>query len=320
MGLGHDHGHGHGVTAGAANSRRLAVVLGMMLAVAVVQVVGAALSDSLALLADAGHTVTDSFGVALALVAVWIAARPATSRRTFGYQRAEILAAAVNALVLFVLCGFIVVEAVERLRAPADVSGPGMIAVAAFGLVMNIGALLVLRSGARASLNVKGAYLEVLSDALASVGVIAGGVVVWLTGWDRVDTLVSLGIAAIIVPRAWSLLREAVHILLEATPQGMDLSEVRDHLLGHPAVLDVHDLHAWTITSGVPVMSAHVVVAEEHLRDSGRMLDELHECLTGHFDVRGRHRHTPRAVTMQDGPSACHDRNPLAHLPAPRNV
>ncbi|WDZ92195.1 cation diffusion facilitator family transporter [Nocardiopsis sp. HUAS JQ3] len=285
MGLGHDHGHGHGVTAGAANSRRLAVVLGMMLAVAAVQVVGAALSDSLALLADAGHTVTDSFGVALALVAVWIAARPATSRRTFGYQRAEILAAAVNALVLFVLCGFIVVEAVERLRAPADVSGPGMIAVAAFGLVMNIGALLVLRSGARASLNVKGAYLEVLSDALASVGVIAGGVVVWLTGWDRVDTLVSLGIAAIIVPRAWSLLREAVHILLEATPQGMDLSEVRDHLLGHPAVLDVHDLHAWTITSGVPVMSAHVVVAEEHLRDSGRMLDELHECLTGHFDV-----------------------------------
>lgn len=285
MGLGHDHGHAHGVTAGAANSRRLAVVLGMMLVVAVVQVVGAAFSDSLALLADAGHTVTDSFGVALALVAVWIAARPATSRRTFGYQRAEILAAAVNALVLFVLCGFIVVEAVERLRTPADVSGPGMIAVAAFGLVMNIGALFVLRSGARASLNVKGAYLEVMGDALASAGVIAGGVVVWLTGWDRVDTLVSLGVAAIIVPRAWALLREAVHVLLEATPQGMDLSEVRDHLLGHPAVLDVHDLHAWTITSGVPVMSAHVVVAEEHLRDGGRMLDELHACLTGHFDV-----------------------------------
>ncbi|PDP86951.1 cation transporter [Glycomyces fuscus] len=285
MGLGHGHDHGHGATAGAANSRRLAVVLGMMLVVAVVQVLGAAFSGSLALLADAGHTVTDSFGVALALVAVWIAARPATSRRTFGYQRAEILAAAVNALVLFVLCGFIVVEAVERLRAPADVSGPGMIAVAAFGLVVNIGALFVLRAGARASLNVKGAYLEVMGDALASAGVIAGGVVVWVTGWDRVDTLVSLGIAAIIVPRAWSLLREAVHILLEATPQGMDLSEVRDHLLGHPAVLDVHDLHAWTITSGVPVMSAHVVVAEEHLRDSGRMLDELHACLTGHFDV-----------------------------------
>ncbi|MFJ9553158.1 cation diffusion facilitator family transporter [Nocardiopsis sp. NPDC101807] len=285
MGAGHGHGHGHAITAGAANSGRLALVLAMMVAVAAVQVVGAAYSGSLALLADAGHTVTDSFGVALALAAVWIASRPATSRRTFGYQRAEILAAAVNALVLFLLCGFIVVEAVDRLRSPAEVSGPGMVAVAAFGLVANIAALFVLRSGAKDSLNVKGAYLEVMSDALASVGVIVGGVAVWLTGWGRIDTLVSLGIAAVIVPRAWSLLREAVHILLEATPEGMDLTEVRDHLLGHPAVLDVHDLHAWTITSGVPVMSAHVVVAEEHLRDTGRMLDELHACLTGHFDV-----------------------------------
>ncbi|MEE2035852.1 cation diffusion facilitator family transporter [Nocardiopsis sp. CT-R113] len=285
MGAGHGHGHGHGITAGAANSGRLALVLAMMLTVAVVQVAGAAYSDSLALLADAGHTVTDSFGVALALAAVWIAARPATSKRTFGYQRAEILAAAVNALVLFLLCGFIVMEAVDRLRSPSEVSGPGMVAVAAFGLVANIAALFVLRSGAKESLNVKGAYLEVMSDALASVGVIVGGIVVWTTGWGQVDTLVSLGIAAIIVPRAWALLREAVHILLEATPKGMDLKEVRDHLLGHPAVLDVHDLHAWTITSGVPVMSAHVVVAEEHLRDSGRMLDELRACLTGHFDV-----------------------------------
>lgn len=283
--MGAGHAHGHGITAGAANSKRLAVVLGMMLTVAVVQVLGAAFGDSLALLADAGHTVTDSFGVALSLFAVWVAGRPATSKRTFGYQRAEILAAAVNALALFVLCGFIVVEAVERLRSPADVSGPTVVAVAAFGLAVNVGALFVLRSGARASLNVRGAYLEVLSDALASLGVIVGGAVIWATGWARVDTLVSLGIAAIIVPRAWSLLREAVHVLLEATPKDMDLSEVREHLLGHPSVLDVHDLHAWTITSGVPVMSAHVVVAEEHLRDSGRMLDELRACLTGHFDV-----------------------------------
>ncbi|GAA1464537.1 cation diffusion facilitator family transporter [Nocardiopsis exhalans] len=282
MGAGHDHGP---ITAGAANSRKLALVLGMMLVVAAVQVTGAAFSGSLALLADAGHTVTDSFGVALALAAVWIAARPATSKRTFGFQRAEILAAAVNAIVLFALCAFIVVEAVDRLREPAAVSGLGMVVVAAFGLVMNIVALLILRSGAKESLNVKGAYLEVMSDALASVGVITGGLIVWLTGWQQADTLVSLGIAAIIVPRAWSLLKEAVHILLEATPKGMDLNQVREHLMGHPAVIDVHDLHAWTITSGVPVMSAHVVVAEEDLRDSGRMLDELHECLTGHFDV-----------------------------------
>ncbi|MEU3019176.1 MULTISPECIES: cation diffusion facilitator family transporter [unclassified Nocardiopsis] len=282
MGAGHDHGP---ITAGAANKGRLALVLGMMLTVAVVQVTGAAFSGSLALLADAGHTVTDSLGVALALAAVWIAARPATSKRTFGFQRAEILAAAVNAIVLFALCAFIVSEAINRFREPAEVSGPGMIAVASFGLVMNIAAMFVLRSGAQESLNVKGAYLEVMSDALASVGVIVGGLIVWLTGWQQADTLVSLGIAAIIVPRAWSLLREAVHVLLEATPKGMDLSEVREHLMGHPAVIDVHDLHAWTITSGVPVMSAHVVVSEEDLRDTGRMLDELHECLTGHFDV-----------------------------------
>ncbi|GAB3744430.1 cation diffusion facilitator family transporter [Nocardiopsis nanhaiensis] len=282
MGAGHDHG---AVTAGAANKKRLALVLGMMLIVAAVQVIGAVFSGSLALLADAGHTVTDSFGIALALAAVWIAAKPATSKRTFGYQRAEILAAAVNAIVLFVLCGFIVVEAVDRLREPTEVAGLGMVAVAGFGLVMNIAGLFILRSGAKESLNVKGAYLEVMSDALASVGVIAGGLIVWLTDWQQADTLVSLGIAAIIVPRAWSLLKEAVHILLEATPKGMDLAEVREHLLNHPAVLDVHDLHAWTITSGVPVMSAHVVVAEEDLQDTGMMLDQLHECLTGHFDV-----------------------------------
>ncbi|MEV2277975.1 cation diffusion facilitator family transporter [Nocardiopsis sp. NPDC049922] len=284
MGAGHGHGHGT-MTAGAANSRRLALALGLMLTVAVIQVGGALVSGSLALLADAGHTATDSFGVALALAAVWIATRPATTKRTFGFQRAEILAAAVNALALFALCGFIVIEAVDRLRSPAEVSGPGVVLVAGVGLVANIVALLVLRSGAEESLNVRGAYVEVMSDALASVGVIVGGVVLWLTGWSRIDTLISLAIAAIIVPRAWSLLKEAVHILLEATPRGMDLGEVREHLLGHPAVVDVHDLHAWTITSGVPVMSAHVVVDEERLRDSGRMLDELHTCLTGHFDV-----------------------------------
>ncbi|WP_017599718.1 cation diffusion facilitator family transporter [Nocardiopsis lucentensis] len=284
MGAGHGHGHG-AMTAGAANSKRLALALGLMLTVAVVQVSGAVFSGSLALLADAGHTATDSFGVGLALAAVWIATRPATSKRTFGFQRAEILAAAVNALALFGLCGFIVIEAVDRLRSPAEVSGPGVVLVAGIGLVANVVALFVLRSGAEESLNVRGAYVEVLSDALASVGVIVGGVVLWLTGWSRIDTLISLAIAAVIVPRAWALLKEAVHILLEATPRGMDLAEVRDHLLDHPAVVDVHDLHAWTITSGVPVMSAHVVVDEEHLRDSGRMLDELHTCLTGHFDV-----------------------------------
>ncbi|WP_067970653.1 cation diffusion facilitator family transporter [Nocardiopsis trehalosi] len=284
MGHGHGHGHGH-ATAAAAHRGRLALVLGMMLTVAAVQVVGALFSDSLALLADAGHTVTDSFGVALALFAVWIAARPPSAVRTFGCQRAEVLAAAVNALVLFALCAFVVLEAVRRLQDPQPVAGLGMVAVAGFGLAVNVAALFVLRSARRESLNVRGAYLEVLSDAVASLGVVVGGAVIWATGWERADSLISLGIAAFIVPRAWSLLREAVHVLLEAAPRDIDLAQVRDHLLGRPGVLDVHDLHAWTITSGIPVMSAHVVVEDARLADAGRLLDELHACLSGHFDV-----------------------------------
>jgi cobalt-zinc-cadmium efflux system protein len=253
-----------------------------------IQRLGRALADPTRcrlLLADAGHTVTDSFGVALALFAVWIAARPPSAVRTFGCQRAEVLAAAVNALVLFALCAFVVLEAVRRLQDPQPVAGLGMVAVAGFGLAVNVAALFVLRSARRESLNVRGAYLEVLSDAVASLGVVVGGAVIWATGWERADSLISLGIAAFIVPRAWSLLREAVHVLLEAAPRDIDLAQVRDHLLGRPGVLDVHDLHAWTITSGIPVMSAHVVVEDARLADAGRLLDELHACLSGHFDV-----------------------------------
>ncbi|MFD0773505.1 cation diffusion facilitator family transporter [Streptomonospora algeriensis] len=284
MGMGHGHGHSRS-TAATANRGRLAIALVLMLSVAAVQLIGAAASGSLALLADAGHTVTDSFGVLLALSAIWIAGRPADAERTFGLQRAEILAAAVNALTLFALCGFIAYEAVRRLFEPHPVAGPWVMAVAALGLAANVAALLVLRAGQGASLNVRGAYLEVMGDALASVGVLLGGAVIWLTGWERVDSLISLGIAALIVPRAWALLREAVHVLLESTPRHVDLEEVRDHLMRQSGVIDVHDLHAWTITSGIPVMSAHVVVEEHLLADAGRLLDDLHACLSGHFDV-----------------------------------
>ncbi|MBB6170583.1 cobalt-zinc-cadmium efflux system protein [Nocardiopsis mwathae] len=284
--MGHGHGHGHGqMTAGAANRGRLAIVLAMMMTVAVIQVIGAIATGSLALLADAGHTVADSFGVALALVAVWIAARPPSLKRTFGFQRAEVLAAAINALVLMGLCAFIIIEAIDRLANPRPVAGLGVMAVAAFGLVMNIIALFMLRSGQKESLNVRGAYLEVMGDAMASVGVLAAGAIIWFTGWERTDSIVSLLIAMVIIPRAWNLMREAVHVLLEATPRDMDLNEVREHLLRQPGVIDVHDLHAWTITSGIPVMSAHVVVEEDRLADSGRILDDLHRCLSGHFDV-----------------------------------
>ncbi|KII00022.1 cation transporter [Streptomonospora alba] len=283
---GHSHGHGHGrTTAATANRGRLTIALALMVSVAVVQLIGAAFSGSLALLADAGHTVTDSFGVVLALSAIWIANRPASAERTFGMQRAEILAAAVNALALFALCGFIAYEAVRRLFDPHPVAGPWVMAVAGLGLAANIVALLVLRAGQGQSLNVRGAYLEVMGDALASIGVLVGGAVIWITGWEHVDSLISLGIAAVIVPRAWALLREAVHVLLESTPRHVDLEEVRDHLMRQSGVIDVHDLHAWTITSGIPVMSAHVVVEERLLADAGRVLDDLHACLSGHFDV-----------------------------------
>lgn len=284
MGAGHGHGHADR-TAAAAHRGRLATVLAMMILVSAAQLAGSHASGSLALLADAGHSLTDSFGIVLALFAVWLASRPSSPRRTFGLQRAEILAAALNALLLFGLCAFVGYEAVRRLFDPQPVTGPIMVAVAGFGLVVNLVALVLLRRGQRESLNVRGAYLEVFGDMLTSLGVIVAAVVIWTTGWERADALVSLVIAAVIVPRAWSLLSEAVHVLLEATPRNVDLDTVRTHLLAQPGVVDVHDLHAWTITSGVPVMSAHVVVEDDRLADCGRILDDLHACLAGHFDV-----------------------------------
>lgn len=282
MGSGHDHGS---KTAAHAHRGQLGLVLGMMLFVGAAQIAGSYYSGSLALLADAGHSLTDSFGIALALFAIWLAGRPSSTQRTFGLQRAEILAAAVNAMALFGLCAFVAYQAIQRLFDPQPVTGPVMVAVAAFGLVVNVAALILLNRGQKESLNLRGAYLEVLGDMLTSIGVIAAAIIIWLTGWHQADSIVSLLIAVIIVPRAWKLLSEAVHILLEATPRNVDLEQVRDHLLTQPGVIDVHDLHAWTITSGVPVMSAHVVVEDGRLADCGQILDDLHACLAGHFDV-----------------------------------
>lgn len=281
------HGHGHGHTAAAGHRGRLAIVLVLTTSVLVVEVVGAIASGSLALLADAGHMATDAAGVALALFAIWMAGKPASARRTFGFQRAEILAAAINAVLLLGLSGYILIEAVRRLTEPEQVAGPVMLVTAAFGLVANAIGLWLLRKGQAQSINLRGAYLEVLGDLLGSVAVIVGAVVIMLTGWTYVDVIISVVIALLILPRTWKLLREAVDILLEAVPKNVDLDEVRKHLLETPGVTDVHDLHAWTITSGVPVMSAHVVVEDLALAngDCGKLLDRLHECLAGHFDV-----------------------------------
>lgn len=284
---GHGHSHGPSVSAGAGHRGRLIAVLAVTFGVLVLEVIGAALTGSLALLADAGHMATDVAGILLAVLAVTFASRPATPERTFGYYRLEILAAVLNAVLLIGVALFILFEAWQRWSDPPEVAGGLMLAFATVGLVANVAGLALLRSGAKVSLNVRGAYLEVLGDMLGSVAVIAAAVVIAVTGWVRADVVASVLVALMILPRTWSLLREATDILLEATPRGVDLAAVREHILNTPGVLDAHDLHAWMITSGMPVLSVHVVVADDVLADGGggRVLDALGDCLAHHFDV-----------------------------------
>jgi len=287
-GQGHGHGHGHPVSVAGAHRGRLLLVLLLTATVLVAELVGSVLTGSLALLADAGHMFTDVAGILLAVLAVTFAARPATLQRTFGYYRLEILAAVVNAVLLFGVAGYILWEAWQRWTSTPPVEAGLMLAFACVGLVSNGVALVLLRRGAQESINVRGAYLEVLGDLLGSVAVIAAALVIAATGWVRADAVASVAVALMILPRTWALLREAVDVLLEATPRGVDLGEVRDHILEAPGVIGAHDLHAWTITSGQPVLSVHVVVAEEVLADGGgaRLLDLLSACLVGHFDVQ----------------------------------
>lgn len=280
-------GHPHGTTAAGRHRGRMLVVLALTLAVVAVQVVGGLASRSLALLADAGHMLTDATGISIALVASVLAARPATPERTFGLQRAEVLAALANAGLLTAVAVWVLVSAVRRWDDPPEVATGLMLTLAVVGALANVVGLLLLRSGARESVNVRGAYLEVLGDLLGSLAVVVAGVVIAVTGWYRADVVASALIALMILPRAWSLLREVVDVLLEATPRGVDLDTVRAQIRTVRGVVDVHDLHAWTITSGVPVLSAHVVVDEECIARgrSGEVLDDLAACLAGDWDV-----------------------------------
>jgi cobalt-zinc-cadmium efflux system protein len=275
------------VSAGAQNRGRLLVVLAITTTVLVAELVGARITGSLALLADAGHMFTDVAGILLAVLAVTFAARPATAERTFGYYRLEILAAVVNAVLLLGVAIYILIEAWNRWVREPQVEGGAMLVFAVVGLLANVVGLLVLRAGSKDSLNVRGAYLEVLGDTLGSVAVIAAAAVIAVTGWVRADVVASVAVSLMILPRTWTLLREAVDVLLEATPRGVDLEQVRQHLLDVPGVLAAHDLHAWTITSGLPVLSVHVVVTDEAPADGGfgRFLDTFADCLAGHFDL-----------------------------------
>ncbi|KUN38131.1 cation transporter [Streptomyces longwoodensis] len=290
MGAGHDHGHTHapaGGTAAAAHRGRLRAALGITLTVMVVEIVGGVLADSLALIADAAHMATDALGLGMALLAIHFAGLPATTHRTFGYARAEILAALANCLLLLGVGGYVLYEAVQRFFTPAGTEGGLMIVFGAIGLVANSVSLTLLMRGQAESLNVRGAFLEVAADALGSVAVILSAVVILTTGWAAADPIASLVIGLMIVPRTVKLLRETLDVLLEAAPRGVDMAEVRSHILALDGVEDVHDLHAWTITSGMPVLSAHVVVRSDVLSAIGheKLLHELQGCLGDHFDV-----------------------------------
>ena len=283
--------HDHAPTGirGAGNRRLLGISLAITSTVMVVQIVGAALSGSLALFADAAHMFTDAAALVIALVASTVAARPANDRRTFGYQRAEVFGALVNAIILIGLSAWVAFEGISRLLNPgeAEIAGGLMLVIAVVGLVANAVAMWLLSAAQRHSINVRGAYLEVLGDLFGSAAVIVAAIVVITTGWDQADAIASLLIAAMIVPRAIGLLREVVSVLAESAPAGTHVTEIRDHILSTPGVVDVHDVHVWQLTRGAPVFTAHVVVDDAALADgrAAGILSGLQSCLSQHFDV-----------------------------------
>ena len=302
----HTHGHTHGTAAGAQRSR-LTLDLGITTAILVAEVVGGLLAHSLALLADAAHLAADAAGIGLSLFAIVCATRPPTLARTFGLQRLEILAAVVNAVVLLVLSVLLLAEAVRRLLSPAEPHPTTMLLFGLAAVVGNAVSLLLLRGGSAESLTVRGAYLEVLADLLGAGAVlVAAGVIAW-TGWERADPVASLLIGALVVPRTLRMLKSAVDVLLEATPDHVDLQEVWAHILETPGVVGCHDLHAWTITSGNAVLSAHVVVDDALWQDgtASAVLDRLGACLAGHFDLE----HS----TFQLEPPGHLDHEPVLH-------
>lgn len=242
--------------------RRLAWVLALTAAFMAVELVAGLLANSLALLADAGHMLTDVGALGLALFAAWVTRRPSTDRKTYGYLRMEILAALVNGAALFVLAGAIVWDAVRRFASPPAVQSEILFVVGTLGLIVNIVAARILHVGHTSSLNVRGAYLHVLGDLLGSIGAIVAGAVIYFTGWRPADPLVSIVIALLILIGAWRLVRESADVLLEATPRYIELGDVAREIVRIPGVAEVHDLHVWTLTSGVVAMSGHAVVAD----------------------------------------------------------
>lgn len=285
-GTGHDGGHSHGPAA-SADRRYLLVALALLAAFMAGEVVTALLSGSLALLSDAGHMLSDVGSIAAALWAARLADRPAAGAWTFGWKRAEILSAAGNGVTLLVVSGIVTVEAVTRLIRPTGVEGIPVVATAAVGIAVNIVVAWMLAKGNRSSLNVQGAFRHVLTDLYGFIGTVIAGILILVAGWTRADAVASLVVVALMLKAAWELLRDSGRILLEAAPEDMDLDDVRAHLLGTEHVRAVHDLHAWTVTSGLPALSAHIVVDDSCFTGGYApcLLDQLQACIAGHFDV-----------------------------------
>jgi cobalt-zinc-cadmium efflux system protein len=285
----HDHGHGHahGHVDRSAGARRLSLLLALVVVYIGVEVAGGLISGSLALLADAGHMVSDAAALAVTLVALRLAQRPATPQRTYGWHRAEILAAAVNGAALLLISGGVLFEAWERFRAPPPVAGPLMMGVAAGGLVVNLVGLALLHARREDNLNLRGAWLHVLSDALGSVAALAAGALAWGFGWTLADPVASVIIAVLVLRGAWRLMDDAVHVLMEGAPPHIDVDAVRAALAAEPGVVTVHDLHVWTITSGMICVSVHVVVPTSALAPDGgpELLRRLSDLLRARFGI-----------------------------------
>jgi cobalt-zinc-cadmium efflux system protein len=298
-----DHSHSH--SAANANQRRLLIALAITALMTVVELVGGVLSNSLALLGDAGHMFTDTLALGLSVVALTLAKRPASQTRTYGFHRAEVLAALTNGTILVLICGFIFYESYQRLVSPPEVRGSLMLVVAAIGFLANLIGILILRSASRDNLNVKGAFLHMWGDTISSIGVIVASVIILVTGWTMVDPIISIFIGLLILRGAISLVLESSDILLEAAPKHLDVTQISSALKEIEGIRDVHDLHLWTITSGIYALSCHLLIEDRMVSSSSHVVEEVNQALSQKFGIG----HS----TLQLECEECKD-SPVCHL------
>lgn len=286
--MAHDHSH-----ATTTNSKRLSIALGLTLTFLVAEVVGGIVFNSLALLSDAAHMGTDVMALIIAIMAIKIGSRPADLQRTFGYRRLEILAAAVNAVVLFLIAFYILYEAWDRFQNPPEVASTGMMIVAALGLAVNLISMRILQGGNDNSLNMRAAYMEVLADMIGSIGVIAAALIIKFTGWWQVDPILAVLIGLWVLPRTWKLLGESINILLEGVPLGFEIKKLRDELTTIPGVREVHDLHVWSVTSGVNSLTAHLLVenfpADNSMLNAAQVIAKKYDVHHTNFQIEVEH-------------------------------